>query len=168
MHLVDRHRLVEAVPLPARGHPFLVVPLIIEVPDDGGELRRDLIENRERIGLIHAVAVEARADVVLVKGPFADGRDETFPNAGLSSRMETVTALVPFIEFADDAYKIGVRRPHRKIRTRVTVLLHQAGAELFVEPEVAALVEKINIVVGDVTTGVVRFHQQTLPPALPS
>src|SRR5262245_29106291 len=45
VHFVNRHGLIESVALTARGHPFSVAPLVIEIPYDGSCLWRYLIEN---------------------------------------------------------------------------------------------------------------------------
>ena len=79
VHFVNRHGLIESVTLTARCHPFLVAPLMIEIPHDGSRLRRYLIENRKRIRFVHAVVVKTRNDVVLIESSFTDSRNKISP-----------------------------------------------------------------------------------------
>ena len=51
---------------------------------------RDLVTEPERIGLVHPVPVEARADVVLIKRAPTDPGDEPLPDPGFPARGELV------------------------------------------------------------------------------
>ena len=56
MHFINGHGRVKTVgPTPAR-HPRIVIPLIIEIANNGRVLRRDFVQECERIGLIDLVA----------------------------------------------------------------------------------------------------------------
>src|SRR5512135_2418246 len=131
MHLVDRHGLGETLVLATLRHPLLVVPSIVEIPNDRCEFRWNLVEDRKGIALVDPIAVEARADMVFVKRPFADVGKTAFPNAGLALGMEQMPALLPAVKLADDAHMIGVGRPNRKVRPGFPLLLHDMGSELF-------------------------------------
>ena len=95
----------------------------------------------EKGSALSAVSVEARADMVFIKRAFAYFRKIAFPDTRLPFGVETVAAFVPSIKLADDGYVIGVRRPDRKVRTRVFVWFHDVGAEFVIQAKVAALVE---------------------------
>ena len=56
VHLVHRDGGVQRIAPCPFGHPPLVPPVVAEVPDDRGGLRRHLAEEGERVGLLHPVA----------------------------------------------------------------------------------------------------------------
>jgi hypothetical protein len=59
-----------------------------------------------------------------------------------------MAGFVPAVEVADDEDPFRVRRPYGEIGAAFALLARQASAELVVKPEVASLVEKIQIIVG--------------------
>src|SRR5208337_5286436 len=77
---------VPGVPLVAQAHPFVVAPLVVEVPDDGAGARRGLAMIAVGIGLVDAVHVETRTDVVLVNRTFAKAAHEALPDTGVFAR----------------------------------------------------------------------------------
>ena len=111
VHLVNRPRSFSVVRVAAVLHPVVIAPLVGQVPNDRGLARRRLRVGGERVGLVHAVACHPRMHVVLVEGAVPDGRNEAFPDARLLARIKTVRVLVPPIEFADHAHRVGVGRP---------------------------------------------------------
>jgi len=149
VHFVDRHRFVQALAIPPLGHPRLIVPLIIQVPNDRGELGRDLVEDGVGVGLVDRVTIEARTDVILVERALADVRNEAFPDARGTLGLQTVTSFLPAVELANDTDVIGVGRPHREVGAIVAVGAGDAAArdhmsaQFIVQPKVAALVEQI-------------------------
>ena len=82
VHLVHRHRRVERVARRPRRHPLVVAPLVVELPDDGRGQRRLLGAERQRIGLLDAVAAVVRDDRVLVARAVARAGHEALPDAG--------------------------------------------------------------------------------------
>jgi hypothetical protein len=141
MDFVDRNRRRQGVAVAAFGHPFLVVPGIIEVPDEGGGARRDLMEEGERVHLVHTIAVVVRYDVILVGGAVADAWDEAGPDAGGALGVQRVLVLAPAVEIAHDEHAGRRGCPDREVRARDSVDGVRMGAHLVVEAEVAALVE---------------------------
>ncbi len=55
----------------------------------------------------------------------------------------------PAVEIADDRHPARVRRPHREMNPGDAVRRMQVRAEFVVQPEVPALLEQINIVLGE-------------------
>ena len=148
MHFVNRHGLIEGVALTARCHPFLVAPLIIEIPHDGRRLWRYLIENRKRIRFIYSVVVKAGNNVILVKCPITDFGEKPFPDPRLCPGLERVAALVPVVKIAHDKNLRGIGCPDRKLSTTYTFVVDHMSAQFVVESEMAALVKKVEILIG--------------------
>src|SRR6478672_4073025 len=115
MNLVDGHRRRQRLALAALFHPLGILPLVPRVPDDAGGTRRRLVEEADRVELVHRVVAVARRDVVLVLHPLAGAGDERLPDAGLLARVQWVTGLVPAVEVADDADVAGRRRPDGEV-----------------------------------------------------
>src|SRR5262249_43810255 len=113
--LVDRHRGVQGVAHAAAGHPGLVTPGVVEGPDDGGRLGWHLLAEGERVGLVHAVAVVARGDVVLVAVAGADAGHEALPDAGRLLGPQRVARLVPAVEVAHDGDALGGGGPDGEV-----------------------------------------------------
>src|SRR5207249_10052447 len=80
--------------------PFLIVPRVVQIPDDGSGLWWNFVKDRERIGLVHTIAAEARTNVKLIKLAFADTRQKTLPDRSeehtseLQSRFDLVCRLL--------------------------------------------------------------------------
>ena len=81
MHFVDRLRRTQRVAGRTPLHPLVVVPLVVEIPDDRGGAGRLFMQQAERVGFIDVVAVALRFDVKLVERAFGDTGDEAFPDA---------------------------------------------------------------------------------------
>ena len=155
MDLVDRDRGVGAAALGPLGHPLGVAPLVGEVPDDGGGLRRHLGVEGEGIGLLDPVALVVGADEVLVVRALPDARDEALPDAGGAAGMEAVLAVVPAVEVADDRDLIRIRRPDAEIDALDAVLVvGQVGSQLVVEAVVRSFVEEVGVFLGQQGRGV--------------
>ncbi len=164
---VDGHRFVQAAAFMTRLHPFGISPLVIQIPHDRRGFRRDFVEDRERIGLVHLIAIEAREDVVLVESSFGHLGKKTFPDAGLPLGAERVAPFVPAIEVSHDGDLLGIGRPHGEIGAASTAGLDGMGPQLFVEAKMTSLVEEIEIVVGDQADRLLAVSQIGLPPSLP-
>src|ERR1700692_2035052 len=86
-------------------------------------------------------------NVVFVQRAVANARHEALPDPRLFARLQLVRVLVPEIEIADDADRVGVGRPDRE--SRPLRLLRQVRAHLLVEVAVGALVEKMQVERGE-------------------
>ena len=84
---------------------------------------------------------------ILVQSAAFHAGDKAFPDARVSSSAQWMTFSVPLIEAADHGNPIRVRRPDREISALLAADSHQIRTHFFVEPAVAAFVEKIKILV---------------------
>src|SRR5208283_347542 len=60
-----------------------------------------------------------------------------------------MAAAVPLVEISDDTDTLGIGRPHRKAHPFRAVVLDQARAELFIQPEVCALRVEVQVQIGE-------------------
>ena len=129
----------------AIGHPFMVVPRVVEIPDDRSGFWRHFVEYRQRVSFIDSVTVEPRDDAIFVKSPLAHVGKKPFPYAGLALGYKGVAILMPLIEITHDENLLGIRRPNGEIGAGV-FSGNEVSAELLVKAKVAALIKKIEIV----------------------
>ena len=148
VHLVDRERCLERVPLAPHRHPGRVAPLVLERPHDRRGARRHFAVEPDRVRLLHLVPVKAGGEVVLVARAPADAGHESLPDAGRRARVERVARRLPAVEVADDGDRGGIRGPDGEARAGDA--LEHAGMrpELVGEVQVSALVEQVEVVVG--------------------
>src|SRR6185312_416520 len=135
VHLVDRHRSLERLLLPALLDPVRVEPLVLRAVDERRRLRRHLCLERDRVGLL------APVEVVLVALPDRGGLDDAFPDPGRVDRCQRIGGGVPVVEVADHADVPRVRRPHREAHTVLDWMCTELRPELLVtagtrEPDV--------------------------------
>ena len=149
VHLVDAHRAVVRVARrrarpstrcrPTRGP---------DVVDDRPGVRRALGAARHRVGL-GAHDVVGTADLELVDVADADVGHEQLPHARGADQPHRVDPAVPVVEVADDAHRLGPRRPHRERdpahRAHRPVVLAQPGAEDGPQLLVAALADEVQV-----------------------
>ena len=81
--------------------------------------------------------------VVLVEGAVPDGRNEAFPDARLLARIKTVRVLVPPIEFADHAHRVGVGRPGGEVGA--LGIMRKVRPELVEQVAVSPFVEEMQV-----------------------
>ena len=145
--LIDGHGGAEGVGLGPSGHPLLVAPAVVQVPDDGGGPRRGLGVEAQGIGLFGAGgAADLRGDGVLVEGALAGAGDEALPDAGaVPARGQGMARGVPAVEVADHGDALGVGRPDGELRAVAAVDGQGMSAELVVELEVVAFFEEIDV-----------------------
>src|SRR5574337_678968 len=87
--------------------------------------------------------------MVFVERAACQSGDKPFPDAGpVVPDLQVVRLGVPVVEVAHHGDSLGVRRPYGELRAGDAVDLHYVSAELVVEPEVAALLEKVYVLVG--------------------
>ncbi len=149
VYLVHGEGRVQPVRRAPPAHPVVVVPLVVEAPQARRGLGRRFPEEGEGIALVHPITVETGKDAVLVIHPRRDARDEAFPDAGaVAARRQPVALGVPVVEVADHRHAFGVGRPHGEVRPLPAPALAQVGAQLLVQPAVAALPEQVDVVRG--------------------
>src|SRR3972149_1225147 len=164
VRLVDGGGALGAVAQDPVPHPLPAPPLEPEAPHDGPGVRGGLPVEGEGVGLVEPVPVPAGDDVVLVGGPPHHPGDESLPDPGHPLRPEGVGAFVPSVEAPRDIYVLGVGGPYGEVGTLLPVHGHEVGSQLFVQPEVASLVEEVQVLVGK--KGHVVSHGSILPPPL--
>ncbi len=154
--LVNRNRLLQPVGLGPAGQPLAVVPLVFaDVPDHRGRLRRHLGGEGVRVGLHLLVAAEPRADVVLVRHPLADLRDEYLPDAAVAL-AHRVPPCIPVVEVTDDAHRRRVRGPDGEADAPDAFHLHQVRAEGLVGLVERPLAVQMQLEVGEQRPEAVR------------
>ena len=117
MHLVNGYRRVQRNAPATIPHPFLIAPVVVEIPHNRSSVWRRLCMKRERIGFVDRVAVVTGYHVVLVRLAMPDMRDKTLPDSGRAARVKRMAPLIPTVEPAHYKNLPGIRRPDREIRT---------------------------------------------------
>ena len=106
-----------------------------------------------------------RLDVKLVERALVDAGDEAFPDAGRAARAEMMRLRIPSVEAADDRDRPRIRRPYAEDGAGLAVVRDEMGAHLFVDAVVAALVEEVEVLVGEELgrgEGGVRAHARQM------
>src|SRR5271154_3111001 len=130
-------------------HPLAVVPLVVKIPDHGRGARRLLMHEAKGVSLVDLVAVSPRLDMKFVERTFRYTGDEAFPDTGRAPRSEQVRAWIPRVEAADYRNQARIRCPHAEHCSSLSVAQNQMSAHGFVKAIVAALVEKVKILIGE-------------------
>ena len=146
MDLVDRYRRPERVAGPTRREPVLVAPLVLERPRARRRARRDLREERERIGLVDAVAAVPGLESILVALPASHVRDHRLPDAApVRPRAERMRLRVPVVEIADDRNATRVGRPQGEPGGSCAEL----ASHPLVQAAMRALAEEVEVLMGE-------------------
>src|SRR5690242_8428235 len=111
MHLINRRRLLQTETVAPGGHPFLVFPIILQIPDPRGRPWRYLVAESKGVGFINPVTVVTRENMIFVSGRGLHPRDEPGPYPGTASRLQGVHSFLPGIEIPNDRHLLGVGRP---------------------------------------------------------
>ncbi len=135
----------------------MVLPFVIQIPDNGGRFGRGFVHEGVRVGFIHPVHVVAGLDVVFVDASFAYSGNETLPDARVATRPQGVGGLVPAVKVADDGYPFRVRRPDRKIGSFHPFACQEVCSQFVVQPKVRAFVEQVNVMVRQQAEVIVHF-----------
>src|SRR5690606_15426314 len=103
---------------------------------------------RERIGFFQHLPGMG-ANCIFVGVPLSDVREKTLPDSAfIPPGAERVMSRLPVVKVSDHRNRAGVGRPDGKIRPTFTPKLHKMSAHLFVQPEVLAGFEKVDVEVG--------------------
>ena len=119
---------------------------------DPRRLRRSVAAFRAAgpgVGLVDAIAVATRLDVELVERPLEYARNESFPDARRTARTQNMGLRCPFIEAAHNGDGTRVWGPDAEHRTGLAIVRDEMSSHLFVKAIVAALVEEVEILVGE-------------------
>ncbi len=147
MNFVDRNRRLQRISFPARFHPLLVGPLVVEIPDDRSRTRRLFVKHAKRVGFLADVSLIVGNDVVLVQRALADSGHKAFPDTGTPACLKQMRLCVPAIEIADDRNRTGVGCPHPKVCSWLSRNRSEVSAQLVVNPVVGTLVEEMEILI---------------------
>ena len=104
---------------------------------------------RERIGLIDLVPVVARYHMVFVCIALSNPGNKCLPDARLAPWLELMAGLVPAVEPPHDIHLLRVGCPHSEIGARGAVHCHRVRPEMIVQPDVAAFVKEIQVVIAE-------------------
>ncbi len=141
MDLVDGHRGIPSMPVDPARHPFMVTPLVVEVPHDGRGLGRHLGRDCERVRLLDETLLLG-PDPVLVGLAGRDVVDLGRPDEPFT-RLHRVRFGVPVIEVAHHGNPGGVGSPHRKAGRRAV----EMRTEVLVGADVRALAVQVDGVI---------------------
>ena len=111
------------------------------------------MQQAERVGLVDAVSVAIRFDVEFVERALGYAGDEAFPDAGRAARAETMCLGIPSVEAADHRNGSRIGCPHAEDGSRLAIVRDQVGSHLVVQAVVAALVEEVEVLVGQALRG---------------
>ena len=146
MDFVDRDRRVQRVPLRARQHPVLVVPLVVaNVEDDRRGAGSHFGEETVRVGLIEFSAQVGGQHFILVRRALAEARYEDLPDAGAGMQAHDLDASIPSVEWPDHAGPSCVRRPDREVNATHAAHLVHVGAEFIVTAIMRAFAEQVQV-----------------------
>ena len=148
MDFVHRNRRVPGISLVAQPHPFVVGPLVIEVPHNRTGARRRFMMKAVGIGLVDAVHVKPRTQVVLVDRTLPQAGNEALPDAGMFPRSHRVRIRIPAIEVPDHRDALGIGRPHREVGAGFAVHGKDVRTQLLVQTVMASLVKEVKVHAG--------------------
>jgi hypothetical protein len=111
------------------------------------------VQQANGVGFVDAVSVLAGFDVELVELAVGWAGDEAFPDPGGSAGSEAVSLGIPFVEAADDRDRAGVGSPDAEDGSRLAVVFGEVGSHFVVDAVVAALVEEVEVLVGEEVGG---------------
>ena len=80
-------------------------------------------------------------------GAGLESRNEASPDSRRSSRAQEVGGF-PIVEIADDRHSFSVRRPDSEMRPAEALAPQQSSSKLFMQAQVRALVEKVQVLPG--------------------
>src|SRR5690606_27999654 len=121
----------------------LVVPLIVETGYDRRRARRDLVQEAERVCLLHAVAEVLRDDVILVRHAGSYTGDEPCPDTGHADGLKLDCTRSPVIEITKDRHGARVGRPDGEVRALLAVHCSHMRTQPAVELVVRTFVEQV-------------------------
>ena len=150
---IDRDRLIRCLDPGSPVDPTPILPVVRQIPDDGGVPWGGLAAERERVGLGHLVVVDDRLQAVLVERARLHPLDEAGPDAGVGHTLHLVSIRLPVVEVAHHRYAAGGGGPDGEGDTRHALDRAEVGAQLVVEPEMAPLGEQLQVLLRDPATG---------------
>ena len=150
MNLVDRDRLVEALPLGSRSaiHSWSFQRKLGDVPDDRGRLGPQLGGEAVGVGLLDEIAVVPALDLVLVDFALAEVGDEDLPDPRRAAVAHRVPAAVPVIEVADHADSLRIRGPDGEVDAAKPSMRPDVGTQPLVIAIVRPFAQQVQVEIG--------------------
>ncbi len=105
--------------------------------------------NGKWIGLVDDIASQSRLNVKLVGVSGFDVGNESFPNAGLAARVESVRDPVPVVETAYDGDSFGIGSPDVEPGALLAFMGAEMAPEVVIKTKVTSFVEQIQIVIAE-------------------
>src|SRR5690606_24714360 len=155
MQLVNRHWRIQRVMPGTLPHPGRILPVVIQLPDDGSRLRRRLGAKSEGIRLVHRIGGMPgnEAELIALAGP--GGRHPTFPDSGAGMKLgEWMGGGIPVIEVTDHRHRSRVGGPDREMHP----VLPQLRPQFSVQPAMASLGKQMEIEIAEQAVGVLCCH----------
>ena len=136
--------------------------------DDARRCRAQFDLLRVGIHLLRQHRPVTAAQLELVPLARHDTRQEDLPDAAIPPQTHREAPAVPMIEIADHAHAGGIRRPHRKARTRHTLHHDRMRAQRLPRPPMRPLGEQPEVRLTEQRWEAVRVFEQRDPACLPS
>src|SRR6266446_1257526 len=145
VHFVDADRLFVPLLRIAIFDPGGIVPgKAIEIEYERSRLQTMLAVKRERIAFQNDLT-RAIAHFKFIVSPFADLRNEDFPNSGFRPLSHGINSSIPSVEIANYGNPLRIRSQNRKDYPVVTVYLGQVSTQFLVNLVVIPLAKKMHI-----------------------
>ena len=145
VQFVNGNRTVQGVVVLPVLHPRLVAPPVVEVPDHRAGSWRDLGRESEGICLVDTVILFPGDDMVFVVDSFAHPWNEALPYPGIPPRSQGMVRFVPSVKVSHQKYLLRVRREYSEIGAQGSLQRDRVRAQLFVQSQVAPLVEEVEV-----------------------
>ena len=155
MHFVDGMRRAQRVAFGALCHPVRIVPLVVEIPDDRRGARRLLVEKAERIGFVDAVSV-----MLSIRCEICRARPWSTPGMKPSQMPGGTTRAQSWCVLGSHPLKLPTTETERALGAHtlktvpgLAVASDEVGSHLVVHAVVAALVEEVEVLIGEELRG---------------
>jgi len=145
MNLIDGNRCILRDASATVRHPFLIVPMVRKIAKRGCCAWGKLHGKGVGVRLGYLVATMVGNNVVFVKPAIPKPGNETNPDARPADGMQRMSAGGPVIEISNYAYRIRIRCPNSKVKTRFSMKLERVGAQLFIQPGMIAFIEEVQV-----------------------
>ena len=158
MYLIHRPGLRDTGFCLAGLHPGTVLPVVLQIPDDGSGVGRYFPEQGVGVPLLKTPSFD-RLNGVFVQFPLSDVRDETLPDTTLIQPREQRMGLrIPVVEIARHRYVLGIGGPNGKIHAVHALYRYDMAPQFFVNAIVLAGLEEVNVVIRKQAIGLDLVH----------
>ncbi len=113
----------------AFAHPFVIIPVVGQVPDDGGCPGRHFTIRGKGVRLFSAIAMHTGRYMIFIKGSIAHPGYEAFPNSRIAARLKLEAFLLPSVEVTHDVNLFGIWRPYGEVSAVFAIYTGRMCAE---------------------------------------